>query len=212
MISGYSWRRIFIPKDTVEHAKASSTETCFYYSINNMKLSIKWILTVSFIFLIGGMQAVFHITSHVWTERVLANHLQNIMSNIAASTMEKSVGYFNVARGTACLTQRLISNGILGRSDWALMERYFQHQLAVHTQFAGMYFARPNGDFFYLSRNTEYHPQGFRTKHIIHQGAERQVQLIFRNSDFQELQRRMDPEDTLRPPQPTLVSKVREKP
>ncbi len=164
-----------------------------------MKFSIKWILVFNFICLICGMQIIFHAASHVLTEKVLVDHVRNIMTNISKSAMEKSLGYFEIARSSAALTQRLLSSDILRQTDWVHMERYFYDQLRIHPQFAGIYFAKPNGDFFYVSHNSEQHPRGFRTKHITHDNHERNVLLVFRDPDFQELQRRMDHEDAYDP-------------
>ena len=59
--------------------------------------------------------------------------------------------------------------------------------------------AKPNGDFFYVSRNGHRSPGGFRTKIISHRGDVRKTALTWRDKNLNILSKEFDPEDRFDP-------------
>lgn len=100
-------------------------------------------------------------------------HARDIMQNIAGLAMEQSQNHLAHAHSVAALSQRLITADVVTceEKSFLSLERYFLDQLAIYPHFAGIYIGQPNGDFYYVSRHSQYTPGGFRTKIILHRGT-----------------------------------------
>ena len=166
-----------------------------------MKLTIRWVLIIGFLCVIWGTYAVTTTSTYVSSQKVLNDHAKDIMGNIANLAMEKSQNHLAHAQGAAVLTRRLLSANVVGldKKDEESLERYFLDQLVIYSHFAGIYFGKPNGDFFYVSRNEQRSPGGYRTKIISHREGIRTTKLKWRNHDLEVISEEIDPQDNYDP-------------
>ena len=166
-----------------------------------MKLTIRWSLIIGFLCLIWGTYAVTTTSTFVSSQKTLNGHAMNIMENIADLAMEKSQNHLVHAHGAAVLTRRLLAANVVSVNENNIdsAEQYFLDQLVIYPHFAGIYFGKPNGDFFYVSRNEQRSPGGFRTKNISHQSGVRKTALTWRDKNLNILSKEVDPKDRFDP-------------
>ena len=166
-----------------------------------MKLTIRWSLIIVFLCLIWGTFAVTTTSTYISSEKVLNDHARDIMENIADLAMEKSQNHLSHAYGAAVLTRRLLAANVVSvdKKNIDSLEHYFLDQLAIYSHFAGIYFGKPNGDFFYVSRDPQRSPGGFRTKVISHQDGIRTTKLRWRDQNLQIIAEEFDPQDSYDP-------------
>ena len=166
-----------------------------------MKLTIRWSLIIGFLCLIWGTYAVTTTSTFVSSQKTLNGHARNIMENIADLAMEKSQNHLVHAHGAAVLTRRLLAANVVSVNENNIdsLEQYFLDQLVIYSHFAGIYFGKPNGDFFYVSRNGQRSLGGFRTKNISHQSGVRKTALIWRDKNLNILSKEVDPKDRFDP-------------
>ena len=168
---------------------------------NTMKLSIRWALIVGFLCLIWGTYAVTTSSSFISSQKVLNRHARDIMENIAVLAMEQSQNHLVHARGATVLTRRLLSDNVVSGevNNIKALEQYFLNQLMIYPHFAGIYLGKPNGDFYYVSRNEQRSANGFRTKIISHQNGTRQVRLVWHNEKLEMVGNEFAPGDSYDP-------------
>jgi len=166
-----------------------------------MKLTIRWSLIIGFLCLIWGTYAVTTTSTFVSSQKTLNGHAINIMENIADLAMEKSQNHLAHAHGAAVLTRRLLAANVVSVNENNIdsLEQYFLDQLVIYSHFAGIYLAKPNGDFFYVSRNGQPSPGGLRTKIISHRNGVRNTALTWRDKNLNILSKEFDPEDRYDP-------------
>jgi PAS domain S-box-containing protein len=166
-----------------------------------MKLTIRWSLIIGFLCLIWGTCAVTTTSIFVSSQKTLNGHAMNIMENIADLAMEKSQNHLVHAHGAAVLTRRLLAANVVSvnKNNIDSLEQYFLDQLAIYPHFAGIYIGKPNGDFFYVSRNEQRSPGGFRTKNISHRGGVRKTALTWRDKNLSIHSKELDPQDRFDP-------------
>ncbi len=167
-----------------------------------MRLSIKWCIILGSFFLVWGTHLIIMPSSYISSERVLTSHVQDIMQNIVDLTLEQSNNHLNKAKSAANLAKQLLSADVV-RSDISgvsSLERYFFNQLSIYPHLSGIYFATLSGDFFFVSRTNKKIENGFRTK-IIRNDAKgnRQVDLMWRDSNYNKIAEETDPKDTYDP-------------
>ena len=166
-----------------------------------MNLSIRWALIVGFLTVIWGTYLTTTTSTYISSEEVLNQHAMDIMENIADLAMEQSQNHLAHAQAAAALTRRLVSNNVVGINvnNFESLERYFLDQLAIYPHFAGIYIGRPNGDFFYVSRNQQQPGAIFRTKIIQRKSIENRTRLIWRNEKTDTIADIIDANDTYDP-------------
>ena len=166
-----------------------------------MKISIRLTLILGVLGLIWGTQLIITTSTYFSSEKVLLRHARDIMQNIAELTIEKSKNHLSLAQGAARLTERLITSEVVGSNENRSnsLERYFLDQLAIYPHFAGIYVGKPNGDFFYVSRDATHGPEGFRTKIITHVNGVKHTHLIWRDQNARLVKEASDPTDTYDP-------------
>jgi two-component system, cell cycle sensor histidine kinase and response regulator CckA len=168
-----------------------------------MKISIRSTCILAILGLIWGTQAIITSSTFLTSQKVLRDHAQDIMKNIADLTIAQSKNHLALAYGAAHLTERLMASEVVGSGQphWTVLEKYFLDQLAIYPHFAGIYVGSPNGDFFYVSRNETHTPQGFRTKIISHENGGREIRLVWRDAKARFVDEEYDPGDTFDPRQ-----------
>lgn len=164
-----------------------------------MKLTIKTVLIGGFLGLLLISITTILASSYITSEKVLLNHARDIMENISMLTIQQSQGYLEPARDAVELTQRLADNEVISSKDKLSFERYFAEQLALHSQIAGIYYGKPDGEFIYVMKNDSKVQGGLKTKIITINEKGRTTEIIWRNSSLKELYREFDPTDTYDP-------------
>lgn len=139
-------------------------------------------------------------------------HTKDIMENISDLALKETQNFFSIAQGAAHLTKRLISSKVVytDKGHIERLEKYFFDQLEIYPQFAGIYYANLEGEFYYVSRNTKDSPGSYRTKFIERTPQGRQVKLIWRDRDMKIIKEVFDPEDNYDPRQRPWYKKARE--
>ncbi len=164
-----------------------------------MKVSIRSALIGGFVGLQVVPALVIMLSTYWVSERVLLEHAKAIMENIATFTIYQAQGYLNPAQDAAMLTQRLADSDVVSSRNRPALERYFYEQLALHSNFAGIYLGTPDGGFIYVSRNAQHDPGGFRTKVITVKDGRRTVELVWRDAAQRETGRELAPDDPYDP-------------
>lgn len=163
-----------------------------------MRISLGAMLAIG----LAGLQFVAVLavvfSSYVTSERALLDHARDLLSDVGTNTIEHSRGFVGPARGAAELSARLAQDRVIASDVPELMEQLLFQQLQLAPQFAGVYHGGEDGDFVYVMR-TDDGPGPFRTKIIRVDGAERSTELIWRDRDFNVVERRMDPDDPYDP-------------
>jgi len=166
-----------------------------------LKISIRWGIIIGCIVLIWGTLLISTPFSYFSNKKVMLLHTMDIMENISELTLKETQNFFSTARGAAHLTKRLISSRVVNtdKDHIERLEKYFVDQLEIYSQFSGIYFANPKGEFYFVSRDTKYSPEGYKTKFIEITPQGRQVKLIWRDKDMNILHEDFDPQDAYDP-------------
>ncbi len=164
-----------------------------------MKISIRLALFISFLAVIWGTFLLTTTSTRLTSEQTLEDHVHVIMENISSYAMEQSQNYLSKAQRAAQLTKRLLRSEVLVQNNGRALENYFLEQLVTYPDISGIYFGAPNGDFFFVSRNDKYSPDGIRTKIISHRQGQRQVSYRFRDAQHQLVAEEDDPNDSYDP-------------
>ena len=178
-----------------------------------MKVSMRVALILASLLLVWGTHLVLIPPSYLLSERILLRHARDIMNNISDLTMEQAFNHLEKAKSAASLARRLLTADVLRNDEVGSdrLERYFFDQLTVYPHLSGIYFGSPNGDFFYVSRNSSRIKGGFRTKIIRHRKGRREVTLLWRDEEYRLLARESTPEDRYDPRQrPWYIKAMRE--
>lgn len=136
-------------------------------------------------------------TSYITSERVLLSHARDLLSDVGLNTIAHSQGFLDPARGAAELAARLAENEIVSSTDRMLLDQLLFQQLQITPQFAGVFYGDEAGNFVYVMRSEG--PGAFRSKILSRDGNVRETELIWRDSDYNVVVRRSDPDDTFDP-------------
>jgi two-component system, cell cycle sensor histidine kinase and response regulator CckA len=166
-----------------------------------MRFSIRWALILGFLSLIWGTFLITATSMYVSSEEVLKQHALDIMKNIADLAKEQAQNHLAHAQAAAALTRRLLKANVVGidGNNTDKLERYFLDQLTIYPHFAGIYLGKPNGDFYYVSRNDHQPGASFRTKIILNGNGRRSTRLLWRDADLNLVTDMHDPHDDFDP-------------
>jgi len=164
-----------------------------------MKISIRLVLLLSFLAVIWGTFFLTTTYSQLTSEQVLKEHAHVIMKNISSYAMEQSQNYLSKAQRATELTKSLLRSQVLVQENGRALENYFLEQLRAYPDISGIYLGTPEGNFFFVSRNEKYSPDGFRTKIISHKSGERQVHYVWRDGQRNIVAEEDDPTDAYDP-------------
>jgi len=166
-----------------------------------MKLSLRWVIIISSFVLVWGTQLVITPSSYFMSENNLTKHMKDIMKDISDLILEQSYNYLGRAQSAAALANRLLESHVIGGEieGPGSLERYFFDQLSLYPYISGIYVSGLNGDFFMVSRDARYSSDGFRTKIIRHRDGEKKVELIWRDTLFNQIQKDEAPQDSYDP-------------
>ncbi|MEM1076138.1 MAG: cache domain-containing protein [Pseudomonadota bacterium] len=162
-----------------------------------MKTSLGLVLA----FCLAGLQFVAIIiimsSSYLTSERVLLDHARSLLRDVGVNTIAHSKGFLAPAQGAAELAARIAENRIVASDNRQLLEQLLFQQLQTAPHLAGLFYGDQNGNFVYVKRSES--PAPFRSKIISYQGEERKTELIWRTSDYAQVERRPDPLDKYDP-------------
>ena len=178
-----------------------------------MKFSIRWVVIIGCIILVWGTHLIITPSTYFSTKNVMLQHTKDIMQNISDLTLQETQNFFSIARGSAHLTKKLIASKVVNTDAGSIgrLEQYFFDQLEIYPQFAGIYLALPNGNFYYVSRNESKSSNGFRTKIIRHTDQGRKINLTWRDENMKTILYETDNYDTYDPrKRPWYIKTVQE--
>ncbi len=163
---------------------------------NKIKEPVRYLLTVGLISLQVVTVAAILIASRASTEKVLLDHMKQIMTSVVTESIDRTKEFLAPAEKAAHLTRNLANHDVVSAGDTGAMELYFFEQLRVNPQFAGIYFGFSNGAFVYVKHDGN---GGYLSKLISIDGDGRRTEFIRRDASFRVLSRRFDPDDTYDP-------------
>ncbi|NOZ69037.1 MAG: diguanylate cyclase [Deferribacteres bacterium] len=162
---------------------------------NKIKEPVRYLLTVGLIALQVVTVAAILIASRASTEKVLLDHMKQIMTSVVTESIDRTEEFLAPAEKAAHLTRNLAKHDVVSAGDTGAMELYFFEQLRVNPQFAGIYFGFSNGAFVYVKHDNG----GYLSKLISIDGDKRMTEFIRRDASFKVLSRWLDPDDTYDP-------------
>ena len=162
-----------------------------------MRFSLGFVLALC----LAGLQflaiLIVVMSSYFTSERAMLEHARGLLSDVATNTIAHSKGFLTPARGAAELTTRLAEIQIIASDDAKVLEVLLFEQLKMAPQFAGVFYGDAMGNFVYVMKSEG--PGPFRTKVITRDGEDRKTDLIWRDTNFDIVEVRDDPEDSYDP-------------
>ncbi len=151
-----------------------------------------------FVLFTGSVGAIL-LAQRAATETEIISGMQSILVNVSDGTIARSEAFLSDAREDAVLTAGLISGGAFSSEEE--LDLYLGRILATSPSASGAFFGGVDGDFVFVSRSEDLGVDGYRTKAIRIDGGTREVELIYRDDDFNVGRSEFDPEDTYNPTQ-----------
>lgn len=140
--------------------------------------------------------ATILVTQQLSTERGIVSGMQATLTNVSEGTVDRSQAFLDTAAREAAFAAELIEGGDL--QSTADLEGHFDRVLSTAPQASGVFYGTVDGHFTFVSRNSEVVEEGFRTK-VITEGAERTVELRFRDELLDVVETQLDPTDSYDP-------------
>jgi len=138
-------------------------------------------------------------SQRVRTEEALALHTRQLLQGVVDATRENALKFLTQAQSVVQLTQRLFASGLLSLDRPAELEQYFFDQLALVPQMDGIYFAGPNGEFFFTKRSSSGSVSHYETKIIDRPDGVRRARKIWRDEQYKEIERKVLADDAYDP-------------
>ena len=83
----------------------------------------------------------------------MSEHIRQIMENISDFAVDKSDYYMEIATNSTKLTKELEVNSVINNNNPKIMMKYFHEQMKINHQFAAIYYAKSNAEFYMLNKN-----------------------------------------------------------
>lgn len=162
-----------------------------------MRFSLGFVLAIS----LAGLQFVAIITvvltSYFSSEAAMLTHARSLLSKAGSASVEHSIRFLEPAADAADLSSRMVENGIVDAEDPENLETFLFQQLLNVPQISGVYYGDESGNFVFVMRD---HEKGnFRTKIVRNEEGARTTELIWRNTQFEILERAYDNADRYDP-------------
>ena len=133
------------------------------------------------------------------TEAVITSHVEDVLEHVSQTVADKTLAFLAPAQQAATLTTSLTASlaqvNAFDTQDNVGLENYFLSQLRTSPQLTGMFVGRADGSFVFVKREGE----GFITTFIRMSDTGREVEVIERDFDSNELSRSADPDNTYDP-------------
>ncbi len=147
--------------------------------------------------LLGCLFGAMFLTQRAASDSEIIAGMQSILENVSGGTIARSETFLDDARQDAVLTAGLIAQDSLPSEE--ALDGYLGGILATSPSASGAFFGSVDGDFIFVSRSDEAEADGFRSKAIRVDGAEREVELIYRDTSFRRQFSEFDPADSYNP-------------
>lgn len=158
-----------------------------------MRYSLGFVLALS----LAGLQFIAIIfvvsTSYVSSERAMLEHARGLMDEAGANAAEHTKRFLEPATEITEQARRMLDNGLVSTTAPAEMERYFFQLLRSETQLSGIYYGDESGNFVYVMNSDG--PGPYRTKLISTDGEQRTTEYIWRDTEFDVVDRSFDDND-----------------
>ncbi|MCK0122510.1 ATP-binding protein [Loktanella sp. F6476L] len=158
-----------------------------------MRYSLGFVLALS----LAGLQFIAIIfvvsTSYVSSERAMLEHARGLMDEAGANAAEHTKRFLEPATEITEQARRMLDNGLVSTTAPAEMERYFFQLLRAETQLSGIYYGDESGNFVYVMNSDG--PGPYRTKLISTDGEQRTTEYIWRDNEFDVVDRSFDDND-----------------
>ena len=158
-----------------------------------MRYSLGFILALS----LAGLQFIAIVfvvsTSYVSSERAMLEHARGLMDEAGANAAEHTKRFLEPATEITEQARRMLDNGLVSTTEPEEMERYFFQLLRTETQLSGIYYGDEEGNFVYVMNSDG--PGPYRTKFITINGEERTTEYIWRDKEFDVVERSFDDND-----------------
>lgn len=119
--------------------------------------------------------------------------------NIASGTaVDNAESVLVLAGNSAEIAQRVVESDLSDPADQRAFEEFLVDELLVNTAISGIYWGSPDGRFIMVQHDPA-NPAQFHTKVIDVVDGQRTVTNIFRDEDFEEVRRSVDPADAYDP-------------
>ena len=155
------------------------------------------------IILLVALQAITVVAvlflSRINTESVLLDQAKTILHNAAKELIEHTHGFVKPAYRATQTAADVFTNQVISVADRASVERYFLSLLQNNREVSGIFVSTVEGEFTFVSRNSEVENASYRSKFIHRDNGERTVLLQWRNIAFDPIARREDPQDSYNP-------------
>lgn len=177
-----------------------------------MKLSIRWTILISCIALVWVTHLILTPSSYFMTKRVMTRHMQDVMVNISNLALEQANNHLKKARSAASIDKQLLGSNVVSNEMEATggLERYFFDQLSMYPHLSALYVGGLNGNFFMVTRDSQFQPDGFLTMIIRHDNGIRTTKHIWRDSNFMLYHFENDPANSYDPRSRIWFKKVME--
>ena len=151
-----------------------------------------------------GLQAVavlaIIVLTGATTNGLLVKQMDQQMSTAGQSAVYDAQAVLQSADDSAQLAKRVIETGLADPNEVTRLETFLGGQLDVNELLAGAYWAAPDHSFVIVQRDTTHgDPDGYHTKIIREIEGHRVVTNVYRDSDFREVDRSVDPDDMYDP-------------
>lgn len=157
-----------------------------------MRISIRALVVALFVLFTGSVGAIL-LAQRAATETEIISGMQSILVNVSDGTIARSEAFLSDAREDAVLTAGLISSDAFATEEE--LDLYLGRILATSPSASGAFFGGTDGDFVFVSRSSDVDDNGYRTKAIRIDEGSREVELIYRDSDYNIGRTEFDPED-----------------
>ena len=137
--------------------------------------------------------------SRITAESVLVEQAKSILLNAANESLQHTRGFITPAYRATTTVADMLTRSVLEVGDERKLELYFLSLLQNNAELAGIFVATADGDFSYVSRNTEVEHARYRTKLIRHQNNKRGVVLRWRDGALESISASQDPNDRYNP-------------
>lgn len=162
-----------------------------------MRPLVKYLLTVGLLTLQVIALTAILLTTRANNEAAFLSSVDDLTASIADTTVAQVRDFIRPAETAAILTRRAVERA--EDLDDETLDEFLHDQLAVTPQLAGIFIGTEHGDFLYVSRDDTAAPDGFRTKRITVDALERATELVYRDDEFTEVSRELDPTDAYDP-------------
>ncbi len=134
------------------------------------------------------------------TNRLLVKQMDEQMSTAAQSAVYKTEGLLEGADDAANIAKRVVESGLADPAEVSNLERFLASELDVNDLLAGAYWAAPDHSFVIVQRDAGHgDAEGYHTKIIRDIEGHRVVTNVYRDRDFKEVERAVDPDDPYDP-------------